>query len=601
MILIANKNQALTKRLETDLARRGAKVAAIDLDAQDSYAKLYGPGISVLIVDESKVTMPREALIDSINALGRRFAVIVLRSPAKPGDGSSYAEYITILSSDNYDEIVATAVFCFSGVNENIQSQMRSIPFYNQQIPVNLLHSYGGLGILTLDASGLNKISVDFGTEVYSIMKTVLHDVMVAIWGGSGCVRATDIICRKSLNSNTYYIFMDRSRQTGSLPFPGALEKIADRLSQSINNAMWKELFLPVNQRRIPECVHSIPLLGVGYFGVLNNPCIDTREIVESGLESSKYMAQAQLKRGRDRQRELMQTLIQADDLLTPHYQGVFHLQAIDKKMIEEAKRTRSIKILKPQLYGFESLIRVNQSAIKEHSFEAGIDSQYLRPDVLFAIAKTTNVALELDQACMKHAAQFAKDLPGVLMVNILPRNLYHIDRLLIHFDKTMKIIFEVSESEAINNLDLMMKAREHLQSHSMGIAADDFGKGYSSLDRIIKIRPDIIKFDRGMIQDIDKDPVKQAYVQGLVTAAKILNTTVLAEGVETWNEAEVLKAMGIELIQGFLFHRPEALHAIQEQIGIYEAVAAGEVKAEAETDTEEEHSNVTPLKHHVA
>jgi len=575
MILIANKNQALTQQLESDLAKRGAKVATIDLEEPASYQKLYATGVSALVVDEAKVNFPREALVDMANSLGRRFAVIVLRSAGDSiTDGSSYSEYVTLLNIHNYEEVLATALFCFSGVNESLSKQLRSIPFYNQQIAVKLLNTFGGLGILTLDASGLNKISVDYGTEVYNTMKTVLHDVMVTVWGGAGNLRATDVICRKSLSSNTYYIFMDRSRQTGSLPFPGALEKIADRLSQSINNAMWKELFLPIKQRRIPECVQSIPLMSVGYFGVLNNPCIDTHEIVESGLESSKFMAQAQLKRGRDRQRELMQTLIQADDLLTPNYQGVFYLQNIEKKMIDEAKLTRSIAGLRPHLYGFESLIRVNQAAIKEYSFEAGIDSQYLRPDVLFAIAKSTNVALELDQACMKHAAIFAKDLPGVLMVNILPRNLYHIDRLLDHFDKTTKIMFEVSESEAINNLDLMMKAREHLQSHRMGIAADDFGKGYSSLDRIIKIKPDIIKFDRGMIQDIDKDRVKQAYVQGLVTAAKILNTTVLAEGVETWNEAQVLKDMGIELIQGFLFHRPEAVSLIQEQIGVVDAEA---------------------------
>jgi len=163
-------------------------------------------------------------------------------------------------------------------------------------------------------------------------------------------------------------------------------------------------------------------------------------------------------------------------------------------------------------------------------------------------------------------------------MVNILPRNLYYIDRLKVHFSKVLRIMFEVSESEAINNLELMMKSRDHLEKHAMGIAADDFGKGYSSLERIIKIKPDVIKFDRGMIQEIDKDPVKQAYVRGLVTAAKILNTTILAEGVETWNEAQVLKDMGIELIQGFLFHRPQAAKSIFTQLGISEAEESVEV-----------------------
>src|SRR5690606_37501844 len=131
--------------------------------------------------------------------------------------------------------------------------------------------------------------------------------------------------------------------------------------------------------------------------------------------------------------------------------------------------------------------------------------------------------------------------------VNILPRNLYYIDRLNHAFEGREHIIFEVSESEAINNFELMMKARALLESKNMGIAADDFGKGYASLERIIKIKPNLIKFDRSMIQDIHEDPVKQAYVRGLVKAGKILNTVVLAEGVEKWEEAKVLQDMGID------------------------------------------------------
>lgn len=580
MILIANKNQALTQKLLADLSARGAKALGVNLDDKNVTAVLYAEGVSTLLVDEAQNAIPSSALIDLVNVLGRRISVIVLRSTENMiAEGNTYAEYVTLLDVNHYEEIVATAVFCHTGIDEGVRKKLRSVPFYNQQIPVSLLNTYGGLGILTVDASGLNKISVDYGTEVYNAMKLVLHDVMVSLWGGTGCLRERDIVCRKSENSNTYLIFMDRSRETGSLPFPGALEKVADRISQGINNAMWKELFLPMKIRRIPECVQTIPLIGVGYSGVLNNPCIDIHEIVEGGLEASKTMALAQIKRGRDRQRELMHTLIQADDLLIPHFQGVFQLQAIDKAMVDEAKKTKSIKGLTHALYGFESLIRVNQAGIKEYTFEAGIDSQYLRPDVLFAIAKSTNVALELDQVCMKHAGVAARDLPGVLMVNILPRNLYHINLLLGLFEESSKVMFEVSESEAINNVDLMLQSRNFLESKQMGIAADDFGKGYSSLDRIIKIRPDIIKFDRGMIQDIHLDRVKQAYVQGLVTAAKILNTTILAEGVESWEEAQVLKDMGIELIQGFLFHRPEALQIVKDQLPSLDASSTKEVE----------------------
>jgi len=443
-----------------------------------------------------------------------------------------------------------------------------------------MLKNFGGLGILTIDASAFGKVSLEYGLDVYQHMKRILNEVLFALWGANGCIRENDILCRRSTTSNIYLIFMNRSRETGSLPHPGALEKVADRLSAAINNALWQELFAPRHAKRMPECVQTVPVIGVGFFGVLNNPCIEIHEILDSGLEASKQMAQAQLKRGKERQRELMQTLIQSDDLLTAHYQGVFYLQNIDEDMVKKALNEKSIAVFRPHIFGFESLIRVNQDAVHLHNnFDTGLDSKYLRPDVLFSLAKYTNVALELDQACMRHAARGAKELPGTLMVNILPRNLYYVDRLKTHFEGIDHIMFEVSESEAINNLELMMKSRDHLERHSMGIAADDFGKGYSSLERIIKIKPDVIKFDRGMIQDINKDPVKQAYVQGLVTAAKILNTTILAEGVETWEEAKVLKAMGIELIQGYLFHRPQSLAVIQEQINSGDADRANDLK----------------------
>jgi EAL domain-containing protein (putative c-di-GMP-specific phosphodiesterase class I) len=109
-----------------------------------------------------------------------------------------------------------------------------------------------------------------------------------------------------------------------------------------------------------------------------------------------------------------------------------------------------------------------------------------------------------------------------------------------------------------------MMKVRGNLEKMKMRIATDDFGKGYSGLEQVIKIKPDLIKLDRSLIQDIHLDPPKQAFLQGLVTAAKISSSTILAEGVELWEEAQVCKDMGIDLIQGFLLHRPQAAPFIE-------------------------------------
>src|SRR5690606_27005445 len=116
------------------------------------------------------------------------------------------------------------------------------------------------------------------------------------------------------------------------------------------------------------------------------------------------------------------------------------------------------------------------------------------------------------------------------LFVNILPRNLYHIERLKFVTDSKRELIFEVSESEAINNLELMTQVRENLEHMEFKIAADDFGKGHSGLEQIIKIKPNIIKLDRSLIQNIHEENSKKAFVNGIVEAARIANTIVLAE-----------------------------------------------------------------------
>ena len=62
-----------------------------------------------------------------------------------------------------------------------------------------------------------------------------------------------------------FLVFLDRSRATGSLPLPGALEKIADRVSVRLHNALWEEIFKPRKTKRAPDCVDNIPLIGVGF------------------------------------------------------------------------------------------------------------------------------------------------------------------------------------------------------------------------------------------------------------------------------------------------------------------------------------------------
>ncbi len=516
--------------------------------------------------------MPRELLFDIISGLSQRIHIVLVTSKELDPKFEGSGDRIVRVGDNDCEKIIATALVLLQRKSRSYKPQTPTVPFFNIEIPANQLTTYGGIGILTIDSSSFTDISSEYGTEVYVKLKEVFQDMLYDLWGRSGSFRKEDILFRSSASSNQYYIFLGHSRETGVLPYPGSLEKLADRLMANIQSAIWEELCKPPAKRRIPACIDSIPLPGVGYVGVLENPCIDPIETIENGIEDAKRVTAFQVKRIKERQLELMQTLIQSDRYLVPHFQGVFFLQNITEEMVEHTKSTKSLAPLRDHVFGFEALIRVNkkqaETLVENESLSiTGMKVEYMRPDVLFDLAKITRVSLELDQACLRHAASHSHDLPGQLMVNILPRNLYHIEQLTPNFENRRDILFEVSESEAINNFELMTKSVKHLNSLGMGIAADDFGKGFSSLERIIKIHPSVIKFDRSMIENIDKDPIKHAYIKGMVEAAKIIKTTVLAEGVETWEEAHVLKAMGIELIQGFLFHRPESAEAILESL----------------------------------
>ena len=112
-----------------------------------------------------------------------------------------------------------------------------------------------------------------------------------------------------------------------------------------------------------------------------------------------------------------------------------------------------------------------------------------------------------------------------------------------------------------------MHKTRQMILELGAKLAADDFGKGQASIERVIQLRPDVIKIDRMLLENIHLDPIKKVFVEGIVQAAKMINSLVLAEGIEKWEEAEVVQKMGIELIQGFLLHSPQSLEEIQAQL----------------------------------
>ena len=180
-----------------------------------------------------------------------------------------------------------------------------------------------------------------------------------------------------------------------------------------------------------------------------------------------------------------------------------------------------------------------------------------VRPDQLY----------RFDQTCRVKAITTAAGL-GIdtrLSINFSPNAVYEpatCIRLTLaaaercNFDPRM-LIFEVTESERINDIPRVLRIIKDYQGRGFLTAIDDFGAGYAGLNLLAEFQPDIVKLDMALIRNIDQDKVRRSITSGIVATCRDLGCDVLGEGVETADEYRVLRGMGINLFQGYLFAKP--------------------------------------------
>jgi EAL domain-containing protein (putative c-di-GMP-specific phosphodiesterase class I) len=119
-------------------------------------------------------------------------------------------------------------------------------------------------------------------------------------------------------------------------------------------------------------------------------------------------------------------------------------------------------------------------------------------------------------------------------------------------------VILEVTESVYMGHGDrIVQKAVEALRAKGLRVALDDFGTGFASLTHLMTVPVDIIKIDKTFVDRLGPGDPSMAIVEGLIQIARKLDIRVVAEGVETQEQARHLQAFGCSLGQGYLFSRP--------------------------------------------
>ena len=189
-----------------------------------------------------------------------------------------------------------------------------------------------------------------------------------------------------------------------------------------------------------------------------------------------------------------------------------------------------------------------------------------IEPDHFVQVAESSGLIIPLGRWALESACAEAAtwDQPVCLSVNLSPLQFRQPDlpeQIAEILDRTGlpadRLDLEVTEGLLLDESDLVLRTTERLQERGVRITLDDFGTAYASLSYLRRFPFNRMKIDKSFIHGIADNPSTLAIVQTILSLGDQLNVAVVAEGVESERELEVLRTLGCRLVQGYLSGRP--------------------------------------------
>ena len=210
------------------------------------------------------------------------------------------------------------------------------------------------------------------------------------------------------------------------------------------------------------------------------------------------------------------------------------------------------------QVFGHEALIRARHP----------ITGQVYGAVEIIEAANALNMHHVLDQKARKTAireAALVGTMEGRLFINFMPNTIYDPE---ICLRTTMeaareygiplsRLVFEVIETEQIPDMKKLKRILDYYRGHGVGTAVDDMGAGYASVEYLAALRPDFVKLDRALVVRAEHEKEARKKMETIVSQAKSLGITVIAEGIETSSQLHLCREIGSDLLQGYLFGLP--------------------------------------------
>ena len=197
------------------------------------------------------------------------------------------------------------------------------------------------------------------------------------------------------------------------------------------------------------------------------------------------------------------------------------------------------------------------------------------------SVAESSGLILPIGEWVIEHAAELLLEIHQVapdfwLSINVSAIQFQHHDiaaKLEIVRERTgadlSQLTIEVTESLFLDNLDRVKRNLNAIKKLGCNIAIDDFGSGYSSLNYVQQLPIDYIKIDKAFVDNIADSIDSQNIARAIVSMSHSMVRKVVAEGVESQNQADALRELGCDALQGYLFAQPLMVEAFMQQLRI--------------------------------
>ena len=227
--------------------------------------------------------------------------------------------------------------------------------------------------------------------------------------------------------------------------------------------------------------------------------------------------------------------------------------------VVELLRRGKHFRTVKHPIYDLNTEQEVACELLARSEIEG-----FQMPYDFFNISTEANILTMVDHHCLKTSIKTSSKLPKALRrhVNVMPSTMIDIPtkslvELFPDIQDNQDYCVEISEQQILGDPSYLVDAVAALKQHGVKIAIDDVGFGRSCLESLILLQPDIIKIDRSVVQGVHENSGRKHSLKRLLKVTNSLGAEVIVEGIETKEELEALKQLGVTYGQGFYWGKP--------------------------------------------